>query len=144
MERHRLRQPDSATPSARYGAALRPLSALRPRGSTWRGPRSGTPLRCRDAPRSVVRSRDDGSIVPLSELPTDEDSHVGLVDEHGRFMAEAAARGGDMTERTLEVNGVELCTEPFGEPNDPPVLLVMGLGASMLWWDEGFCRMLAD
>jgi pimeloyl-ACP methyl ester carboxylesterase len=39
---------------------------------------------------------------------------------------------------------VQLCTEPFGEPTDPPILLVMGLGASMLWWDEGFCRMLAD
>lgn len=49
-----------------------------------------------------------------------------------------------MTERMVEVNGVELCTEPFGEPTNPPVLLVMGLGASMLWWDERFCRMLAD
>jgi pimeloyl-ACP methyl ester carboxylesterase len=39
---------------------------------------------------------------------------------------------------------VELCTEPFGDPADPPILLVMGTGASMLWWAEGFCRMLAD
>ena len=43
----------------------------------------------------------------------------------------------------IEANGVELCTEPFGEPADPPILLVMGIGASMLWWEEGFCRMLA-
>jgi len=41
------------------------------------------------------------------------------------------------------VNGVELCTEPFGDPADPPVLLVMGIGASMLWWEDGFCRLLA-
>src|SRR3954470_11899748 len=47
-------------------------------------------------------------------------------------------------ERMIEANGVELCTEPFGDPGDPPILLVMGLGASMLWWDEGFCRMLAE
>jgi pimeloyl-ACP methyl ester carboxylesterase len=47
-------------------------------------------------------------------------------------------------ERMIEANGVELCTEPFGDPGDPPILLVMGLGASMLWWDEDFCRMLAD
>jgi pimeloyl-ACP methyl ester carboxylesterase len=47
-------------------------------------------------------------------------------------------------ERTIEANGVELCTEPFGDPGDPPILLVMGTGASMLWWDEGFCRMLAE
>ena len=43
----------------------------------------------------------------------------------------------------IEANGVELCTESFGDPADPPVLLVMGLGASMLWWEEGFCRRLA-
>ncbi|WP_063749011.1 alpha/beta fold hydrolase [Streptomyces sp. NRRL B-24484] len=40
-------------------------------------------------------------------------------------------------------DGVELCTESFGDPADPPVLLVMGTGASMLWWDEDFCRLLA-
>ena len=44
----------------------------------------------------------------------------------------------------IEANGVELCTEPFGDPADPPVLLIMGIGASMLWWDEGFCGLLAD
>ena len=49
-----------------------------------------------------------------------------------------------MTERMIEANGVELCTESFGDPADSPVLLVMGLGGSMLWWEEGFCRMLAD
>ena len=47
-------------------------------------------------------------------------------------------------ERIVRANGVELCTEPFGNPADPPVLLVMGTGASMLWWEEGFCRMLAE
>jgi len=44
----------------------------------------------------------------------------------------------------VEANGVELCSEPFGDPADPPILLIMGIGASMLWWDEEFCRMLAD
>jgi pimeloyl-ACP methyl ester carboxylesterase len=48
-----------------------------------------------------------------------------------------------MAERMIEANGVKLCTEPFGDTADPPILLVMGLGASMLWWDEEFCRMLA-
>jgi len=48
-----------------------------------------------------------------------------------------------MGERMIEENGVELCTEPFGDPGDPPVLLVMGVGASMLWWEERFCRLLA-
>ena len=49
-----------------------------------------------------------------------------------------------MVERMIEAKGVALCTEPFGDPADPPILLVMGIGASMLWWDEGFCRTLAD
>jgi pimeloyl-ACP methyl ester carboxylesterase len=43
----------------------------------------------------------------------------------------------------IEANGIQLCTEPFGDPADPPILLIMGIGASMLWWEEGFCRMLA-
>jgi pimeloyl-ACP methyl ester carboxylesterase len=49
-----------------------------------------------------------------------------------------------MAERMVEANGVRLCTEPFGDPADPPILLIAGLGSSMLWWDEGFCRLLAD
>jgi pimeloyl-ACP methyl ester carboxylesterase len=57
----------------------------------------------------------------------------------------AFLRGGaKLAERLIEANGVELCTEPFGDPADPPILLVMGIGGSMLWWEEGFCRMLAD
>ncbi|WP_371502551.1 alpha/beta fold hydrolase [Kitasatospora sp. NBC_00374] len=48
-----------------------------------------------------------------------------------------------MAERVVEVDGVQLCTESFGDRSDPPVLLIMGTGASMLWWEEGFCRTLA-
>jgi pimeloyl-ACP methyl ester carboxylesterase len=44
----------------------------------------------------------------------------------------------------IEANGVELCTESFGDPANPPILLIMGIGASMLWWEEGFCQRLAD
>jgi pimeloyl-ACP methyl ester carboxylesterase len=49
-----------------------------------------------------------------------------------------------VAERMIEANGVGLCAEAFGDPSDPPVLLVMGSGGSMLWWEEGFCRRLAD
>ncbi len=49
-----------------------------------------------------------------------------------------------MVERMIEANGAALCTEPFGDPADPAILLVMGIGASMLWWEADFCRMLAD
>lgn len=49
-----------------------------------------------------------------------------------------------VAERMIEANGVELCSEAFGASDDTPVLLIMGIGASMLWWEEGFCRMLAE
>ena len=49
-----------------------------------------------------------------------------------------------MTEHTIGANGVELCTEPFGDPADPAILLVMGVGGSMLWWEDGLCRKLAE
>jgi len=49
-----------------------------------------------------------------------------------------------MAERMIEAPDVTLCTEPFGSTAEPPVLLIMGVGASMLWWDEEFCRALAD
>src|SRR4051812_16475809 len=48
-----------------------------------------------------------------------------------------------MTERIIESDGIEICTEAFGDPADPPVLLVMGVGGSMLWWDDDFCAALA-
>ena len=49
-----------------------------------------------------------------------------------------------LAERMIEANGVKLCTEYIGDPADPPILLVMGIGGSMLWWEEGFCRMLVE
>jgi pimeloyl-ACP methyl ester carboxylesterase len=54
------------------------------------------------------------------------------------------AEGELLAERMIEANDVELCTEPFGDAGDLPILLVMGVGASMLWWEEGFCRRLAN
>jgi pimeloyl-ACP methyl ester carboxylesterase len=44
----------------------------------------------------------------------------------------------------IESNGVELCTEAFGHATDAPILLLTGMGGSMLWWEEEFCRMLAE
>lgn len=49
-----------------------------------------------------------------------------------------------MGERMIVAGGVELCVESFGEPGDSAILLVAGLGSSMLWWEEGFCRLLAS
>ena len=35
--------------------------------------------------------------------------------------------------------GIEIAYEAFGDPTDPTMLLVMGLGMQMLAWDEEFC-----
>jgi len=40
--------------------------------------------------------------------------------------------------------GVELCYQTFGNPEDEPLLLVMGLGGPMTWWDPALCRQLAE
>ena len=39
-------------------------------------------------------------------------------------------------------NGVEIAYESFGDPSDPTILLIMGLGMQMLGWDEEFCELL--
>jgi pimeloyl-ACP methyl ester carboxylesterase len=47
------------------------------------------------------------------------------------------------SEMMVEVNDVELCAQTFGNADDPAVLLVMGLSASMLHWEDEFCEQLA-
>jgi pimeloyl-ACP methyl ester carboxylesterase len=39
---------------------------------------------------------------------------------------------------------IELCYQTFGDPDDDPLLLVMGLGGPMNWWDVELCAMLAE
>ncbi|MET3290782.1 UNVERIFIED_CONTAM: pimeloyl-ACP methyl ester carboxylesterase [Brevibacillus sp. OAP136] len=49
-----------------------------------------------------------------------------------------------MGERIIQVDGIELCTESFGKSTDPAVLLIMGATASMVWWEESFCRQIVE
>jgi len=39
--------------------------------------------------------------------------------------------------------GIELCYQTFGDPSAEPLVLVMGLGGPMTWWDSDLCEMLA-
>ena len=39
--------------------------------------------------------------------------------------------------------GVDLCYETFGDPTDPCLLLMHGMGSQLLLWEEGFCQALA-
>ena len=43
----------------------------------------------------------------------------------------------------MQVNGIEVCAEAFGERNDPALLLIGGGASSMDWWEDEFCRRLA-
>jgi len=48
-----------------------------------------------------------------------------------------------MNTRIVKANDIEIATEAFGDQSHPPVVLIMGGMASMLWWPEEFCRWLA-
>jgi pimeloyl-ACP methyl ester carboxylesterase len=48
------------------------------------------------------------------------------------------------SEVTIPSGDAEIVTQAFGVPTDPPVLLIMGQMASMLWWPDELCERLAD
>lgn len=47
-------------------------------------------------------------------------------------------------EAAARINGIEIVYDTFGDERHPPVLLIMGLSAQMIIWDEEFCARLAD
>lgn len=46
-------------------------------------------------------------------------------------------------EAIAKVGDTEIVYDTFGDPSAQPMLLVMGLGAQMIRWDEAFCKALA-
>ncbi|MEU0792150.1 alpha/beta hydrolase [Amycolatopsis sp. NPDC005961] len=42
-----------------------------------------------------------------------------------------------------QAGDIELEYDTFGDPDGPPLVLVMGLGAQMITWEDGFCELLA-
>ncbi|HFG0185820.1 TPA: macrolide hydrolase EstT, partial [Escherichia coli] len=49
-----------------------------------------------------------------------------------------------MKEKIIKTNGIELCTESFGNKKNPAILLVAGATVSMLYWDTEFCQQLSE
>jgi len=41
-------------------------------------------------------------------------------------------------------NNIRIEYETFGDPSSPPILLIIGLGSQLIYWDEVFCRQLAE
>lgn len=50
----------------------------------------------------------------------------------------------DIREGTATSGDIEIRYEDMGSPDDPAVLLIMGLGAQLVFWREDFCRKLVD
>ncbi len=44
----------------------------------------------------------------------------------------------------VDVNGIQIEYETFGEPDSPALLLIIGLGGQLISWDEKLCRQLAQ
>ncbi|MEO2124799.1 MAG: alpha/beta hydrolase [Acidimicrobiales bacterium] len=44
----------------------------------------------------------------------------------------------------VKANGIDLEAETFGDPADPPVLLIMGLGFQLVHWPVGFVEQLVS
>lgn len=44
----------------------------------------------------------------------------------------------------VRANGIEIAYETFGKSSKPAMLLIMGLGYQMIFWDEEFCAQLAS
>jgi len=47
------------------------------------------------------------------------------------------------SEHFAPANGMTLCYSAFGDRAKPTVLLIMGLGAQMILWDDDFCEKIA-
>jgi pimeloyl-ACP methyl ester carboxylesterase len=44
----------------------------------------------------------------------------------------------------VRANGIDICYESFGKASDPPLVLIMGLAAQMIVWEDDFCELLAS
>tara|TARA_B100000925_G_scaffold260539_1_gene216719 strand:- start:100 stop:1062 length:963 start_codon:yes stop_codon:yes gene_type:complete len=54
-----------------------------------------------------------------------------------------ALDGADVIER-CEIGGMTIAYETFGRPENPALLLIVGLGMQLRAWPDAFCRALAD
>jgi pimeloyl-ACP methyl ester carboxylesterase len=49
-----------------------------------------------------------------------------------------------VTEERAQVGELELVYDTIGDPADPPLLLVMGLGMQLIHWDRDLCELFAE
>lgn len=56
----------------------------------------------------------------------------------------AASTTAQIEDQFVDTNGLTIAFQIFGDPADRPLLLVMGLGAQMIAWEDQMCRDLAE
>ena len=44
----------------------------------------------------------------------------------------------------VDANGIQIEYETFGDLGSPPLLLVIGLGGHLIFWDSDLCQQLAQ
>ena len=149
-----------------------PASCRRPARRGWRPPR-GTSASSASvgARRSGPRSRSSRSRGPRCAATARRSSSMSIVlqpgvhPEHGHGRRSRPGLAPDSallplrgtrrrhalpvpasrrSDATRTPTGSSSSTTRSANPTDPPLLLVMGLGAQMTPWDEGFCQRLAD
>jgi pimeloyl-ACP methyl ester carboxylesterase len=54
-----------------------------------------------------------------------------------------SGQGGDPMPKA-SANNILIEYETMGNPSSPPILLIIGLGGQLIYWDEEFCRHLAE
>jgi pimeloyl-ACP methyl ester carboxylesterase len=71
---------------------------------------------------------------------------INVGDQHGQHAGTGSLAGEAALSNVGEAssNGIQIVYETFGDPADPPVLLIMGLATQMLAWPDDFCRMLVE
>ncbi len=80
----------------------------------------------------------EGHRVKVPEPVVVDVRHVGDASPTG-FASPALASEDGVVEIAELPSGINLCHEAFGDPGDPVVLLMHGLGSQLLLWEEGFC-----
>ncbi len=71
--------------------------------------------------------------------PTDEWQRLGSHQWHKSDLSE------HLHQSMIDIgDGIELCVEAGGNPEHPPLLMIMGLGSQMIFWPDPFIKRLID
>src|ERR687889_1024643 len=86
-------------------------------------------------------------MLQLDDAPTIEERPLMTNIDNGQAPEQPPTPGPEIrpmepNERIIRATEVDLCVQTFGDRADPPILLIMGGGSSMDWWEDGFCERL--